>query len=315
MGVFQFTSKSLRLMRPAADTPRLTFPHGSRISSESSTSRATRRVVPRIVNSPATSRDPPPPSLICVERNVTVEWRFTSLSACRAGWSLAEIASSGENTFVSGLLGGAERWLGANDKAVEGTWVWESGPQFWAGGSTGGPVGGRFTNFVSGEPNNSGGTGAADCLRLVTTGQWRDVGCDSAFGGLCESDTGPSCADGIQNGSETGVDCGGGCPACFAGVCAEGKSEFGGHCYALLTSTQTYDAALRAARHEVRVGASPKSLLQARMRSSPLCSEGSITGWAATTRRPRAFGSGRAARSSGRAAALACRWVKGSPTS
>jgi len=29
--------------------------------------------------------------------------------------------------------------------------------------------------------------------------------------GVCEA---PSCTDGVQNGMETGVDCGGGCPAC-----------------------------------------------------------------------------------------------------
>ncbi|NJL77415.1 MAG: T9SS type A sorting domain-containing protein [Saprospiraceae bacterium] len=33
------------------------------------------------------------------------------------------------------------------------------------------------------------------------------------------SQTAPSCTDGIQNGSETGIDCGGSCPACEASAC------------------------------------------------------------------------------------------------
>ncbi|MEO7329711.1 MAG: MopE-related protein, partial [Minicystis sp.] len=41
--------------------------------------------------------------------------------------------------------------------------------------------------------------------------------CASAIclGGLCQA---PSCGDGLKNGSETGVDCGGGCVACAAGT-------------------------------------------------------------------------------------------------
>jgi hypothetical protein len=171
-----------------------------------------------------------------------------ALSACQArgtGWSLSEVTSSSENSFVQGLIGGAESWLGGTDRAVEGAWRWESGAEFWSGGSTGGPVGGSFTNFVSGEPNNAGGTGAVDCLRMIGSGQWRDIGCDSAFTAVCESDTGPTCFDGTQNGNETGVDCGGSCAPCGGG-CAAGQSEFGGHCYQVITTAQTFDGALSA---------------------------------------------------------------------
>jgi hypothetical protein len=51
---------------------------------------------------------------------------------------------------------------------------------------TGAAVAGGFTRFDSGEPNNTGGTGAADCLRMVTTGFWRDEGCDTPRGAVCE---------------------------------------------------------------------------------------------------------------------------------
>ena len=115
-----------------------------------------------------------------------------ALTQCRAlgtTWSLVEIASSSENTFVRGLLGGVDRWLGATDRAVEGDFMWQSGVVFWSGGRRGAPVAGRYANFASGEPNNTGGTGAADCLRMSGNGRWRDDGCDTSLRPLCESGT------------------------------------------------------------------------------------------------------------------------------
>ena len=54
-------------------------------------------------------------------------------------------------------------------------------------GATGSPVGGSYENFYEGEPNDGGGTGAPDCLRVVASGPWRDLGCDSTLIAVCES--------------------------------------------------------------------------------------------------------------------------------
>jgi hypothetical protein len=108
-------------------------------------------------------------------------------STCAArgsGWRLAEIASSGENAFVSGVIGSSESWLGGSDQAVEGAWRWQSGVQFWQGAATGTPVGGAFARWVSGEPN---GGGTSDCMRMVSGGSWRDITCGSVYRAICES--------------------------------------------------------------------------------------------------------------------------------
>lgn len=63
--------------------------------------------------------------------------------------------------------------------------------------------------------------------------------CDDAGGSVCNSAgvcVPPTCTDGIQNGAETGVDCGGGtCPGCAdGGSCAQGVDCLSGTCVATL---------------------------------------------------------------------------------
>ncbi len=105
-------------------------------------------------------------------------------SACTArgtGWRVASIESSAENSFVSGLIGSTEHWLSGVDSTTEGSFVWATGTTFWTGGPTGAAAGGSYVNWVSGEPNDSG-----DCMRMISGGQWRDIGCTSAYRALCE---------------------------------------------------------------------------------------------------------------------------------
>ena len=70
-------------------------------------------------------------------------------------------------------------------------------------------------------------------------------------GVLC--DACPTCSDGIQNGDETGVDCGGSCPPCDPGGCTPGSETFsfetglegwtdgGSDCARVSTSTRSWD--------------------------------------------------------------------------
>jgi len=70
---------------------------------------------------------------------------------------LATITSRGENDFIWSKIDGVG-WIGANDSTTEGTWKWvtgpESGTQFWQGDYNGGSVGGQYSFWNTGEPNN-----------------------------------------------------------------------------------------------------------------------------------------------------------------
>ncbi len=70
------------------------------------------------------------------------------------------------------------------------------------------------------------------CMNLFTSGQSTRMDALFASGGAreslttsggCGGSTGPTCTDGIQNGNETGVDCGGDCAPCSGGAtCSDG---------------------------------------------------------------------------------------------
>lgn len=70
---------------------------------------------------------------------------------------LTTITSRSENDFIWSKIDGVG-WIGANDSAMEGTWKWVTGPEdgtvFWQGNYNGVPVGGQYSFWNSGEPNN-----------------------------------------------------------------------------------------------------------------------------------------------------------------
>ena len=117
----------------------------------------------------------------CYVRLTTARSFEQSRTACIArGSALAVVGDAAENTFIAGLIGSAESWLGGNDITTEGTWVWSTGQTFYTGGA---PVSGVYTNFVTGEPNDVGGS---DCLRMLEGGGWRDIGCTASYQAVCE---------------------------------------------------------------------------------------------------------------------------------
>lgn len=118
--------------------------------------------------------------------------------------ALVEINSANENTAIFNFLqnnqarftsaagdGGNARyaWIGANDRNVEGTWVWDrSGTQFWNGnGNTGSAVGGNYNNWGGNgglnEPDDFQGIQDAGAIALDnwgmpqigSAGQWNDI--------------------------------------------------------------------------------------------------------------------------------------------
>lgn len=128
-----------------------------------------------------------------------LNWTDAAACALHRGGFLAEINSKTEQDSVffyvnkAGIIaantvapdGGAASylWLGGNDIATEGDWIWDgdnsgSFVQFWKGNFLGGPVGGSYFNWGN-EPDN---WNDQDALGLAFTkwplgvaGQWNDI--------------------------------------------------------------------------------------------------------------------------------------------
>ena len=101
-------------------------------------------------------------------------------STCNAyGYELLTINDSSENTWVDTTADSYSTqkwWMGFNDRAREGSFVWASGEAV------------SYTNWHSGEPNNGGG--AEDCSqinRFHPSLTWNDEPCGSSFRYICEA--------------------------------------------------------------------------------------------------------------------------------
>jgi hypothetical protein len=102
-----------------------------------------------------------------------------ALAACSGlGYGLLSINDSGEESWVNLTLDTyttLRTWMGFNDRATEGTWVWQSGD----------PV--AYTNWYEGEPNNSGNEDCGQLNRFHPHLGWNDEPCDRAYAYVCES--------------------------------------------------------------------------------------------------------------------------------
>jgi hypothetical protein len=133
-------------------------------------------------------------------------WEQAAACAVERGGSLARIDTQEEQDAIFNALmndagiilgntvspdgGGASYvWLGANDMASEGVWIWDGdndgvGDQFWQGNTTGFPMGGLYNNWGT-EPDNYQGHQHAAAIALTewplgsgslgSAGQWNDV--------------------------------------------------------------------------------------------------------------------------------------------
>lgn len=107
------------------------------------------------------------------------EWT-SARSRCNnrgSGWGLVTINNAAENNFVRSIIT-EDVWIGYNDRSNEGNWVWDNGSS-------------SYTNWSSGEPNNSGNEDCAEMHR--SDGRWNDADCsgwsqdDEAY--VCEGPT------------------------------------------------------------------------------------------------------------------------------
>ena len=101
--------------------------------------------------------------------SVHLTWDEAQQVCADNGARLAAIADSSVLRFWEDSLHlnyDWDMWLGLTDRAVEGTYVWESGD----------PV--SYTNWKSGEPKADSGTYARDCLTMEKDRDWEMSPCD-----------------------------------------------------------------------------------------------------------------------------------------
>jgi large repetitive protein len=109
--------------------------------------------------------------------NLARNWNTADAYCDTYGYDLLTIDNATENAWADSTAdtySTGKWWVGLNDISSEGTWVWDDGTAV------------SYTNWHSGEPNNSGGN--EDCVQLnrFTDQSWNDEPCGSAFRFVCE---------------------------------------------------------------------------------------------------------------------------------
>nr|XP_022339845.1 semaphorin-5B-like [Crassostrea virginica] len=135
-----------------------------------------------------------------------VTWS-NALKTCQANSAnLVNIADSGENSFVRGIAAGNHIWMGGFDGPKEGSWAWSGGVFSFS-----------YTNWNSGQPDNSGDE---DCNMMYhDSGRWNDLSCSSSLAFVCEKYTPPI------NGGWSGFGSYGGCTkTCGSGTQTRSRS-------------------------------------------------------------------------------------------
>jgi hypothetical protein len=74
-------------------------------------------------------------------------WQAARVDCAQHGMRLARIDDSAENNFIKSKIVD-ESWIGANDLANEGKWLWDDGTPFWTGTANGSPVSGHYNNWA-----------------------------------------------------------------------------------------------------------------------------------------------------------------------
>ncbi len=106
-----------------------------------------------------------------------VSWEMAEAEAQAQGGHLASIHSEEEHNFIWETFGGQDLWIGFNDVAVEGEFVWSDGSSF------------DYSNFQPGDPNNGLGFGAENYGELKNgfDGMWNDATGDCPHFGVIKT--------------------------------------------------------------------------------------------------------------------------------
>ena len=106
--------------------------------------------------------------------SVARTWNEAKTICETLGGHLATSTSAEKNAFLVSLIGNNTVLLGGSDKDNEGSWQWLTG-EGWS-----------YTNWNSGEPNNSGS--GEHYLELQVSGGWNDINASTSRYYICEWD-------------------------------------------------------------------------------------------------------------------------------
>lgn len=105
-------------------------------------------------------------------------WADAELACLNMGKHLVTLETAAEADWLQPQQpAGAGIWLGINDRAVEGSWVWSDGTS-------------SYTRWAVGEPNNANNEDCA--VSYTNTGLWNDVPCTTTAAFVCESFDAPN---------------------------------------------------------------------------------------------------------------------------
>jgi cysteine-rich repeat protein len=108
----------------------------------------------------------------CYEKlSTSLAWADAEAACVVIGAHLVAITSEAERDRVLGY-GAGDHYLGLNDEALEGSFVWSSGEAV------------TYTAWAVGEPNNSNNE---DCATMNAEGGWNDLRCTEQRRPFCES--------------------------------------------------------------------------------------------------------------------------------
>ena len=97
------------------------------------------------------------------------DWEDAQAQAAAEGGYLVTINGEAEQKWLQAVFGGQPSWIGLNDIAQEGQWVWDNGEPL------------TYTNWGLQEPGDTS-IGEEDYVILGPSGKWEDFG--SGYGGI-----------------------------------------------------------------------------------------------------------------------------------
>ena len=101
-------------------------------------------------------------------------WAQAQSYAQRLGGNLVTVNDAAEEDFLQATFGSDEFWIGLNDVASEGNFVWASGEAV------------TYTNFAPNEPNNSGGNQDYGLMNFSSRKEWDDGSANKQIFGIIE---------------------------------------------------------------------------------------------------------------------------------
>lgn len=106
-------------------------------------------------------------------------WAEAKADCETRGGHLATSTSAEKDKFLSSLAEGRAAWLGGTDEENEGIWKWVNGENW------------DYTNWCSGEPNNSSGREHYLQINYDSNGRWNDLSDSFVLYYLCECNRNP----------------------------------------------------------------------------------------------------------------------------